>query len=257
MNRLLLGLILLGLLRLSACMDHEEDQSKITEKDTLSVDLSRIKSIRIVNPVGTIVCRGDTSAGNWHAFLSKGVKTSDKDQARIVFQRIQLEQTEKENELIWEISMSSEDKNIAQCGFELVIPQQMKINFSSEVGDFTLLNTNGAISLKSLTGNILVDGVIADQIAIDLLTGTIFAELASETIPTWNLKLTTGTIDCYIPKSISAVVECQVTSGTIQSRNLDLYNAEESFTMLRWKNMQGEGKITLDLITGTISLTGY
>ncbi|MBP7461138.1 MAG: DUF4097 family beta strand repeat protein [Candidatus Delongbacteria bacterium] len=257
MNKAWLWLILSAFILVSACMELDDKKDEFKDQDTLSVNFSHYRTIRIINPVGRIYCTGDTLATRWHAYLTRSVKTDDQEQAQLVMKRIRFNQSDRNDELTLEILMENDDKSIAACAFEFCIPCRMAVNLSTEVGDIILLHTRGETHLKSITGNIQAEGITADQIDIESVTGSIAADFAADSIPHWDIKLTTGAISCYIPKKVSAVVECRVTTGSIEARNLDLSDAEQSSSLLRWKNMQGEGTITLDLITGSISLTGY
>ena len=83
---------------------------------------------------------------------------------------------------------------------------------------------------------------------------------AEVTLPedgTINLNLVTGNIELDIPQSTSAEFSASVVTGTISLSDLVLQNQASTPGSLTGTLGSGEGTISLNVVTGSISVQGF
>jgi hypothetical protein len=131
--------------------------------------------------------------------------------------------------------------------------------------DVVLTNVNGELTIDSLTGDIvigLVNGSIkikdhTGNISIGLTNGDIQAKTILPLNGTCQITTVNGEIGLNIPTATSATFSAKLTNGNISVNNLSLKNTNITRFQTNGTLGNGEGKIDLTTVNGTIQVVGY
>jgi hypothetical protein len=144
-----------------------------------------------------------------------------------------------------------------EVDYEIIVP----LDF-----DLVIYNTNGPVTVTHLTGVVEI-GLINGQVVLDDVVGSTYVGLtngevdAEVTLPiegTIDMDVVNGTIELEIPVDTSAEFSASVTNGKIEvAGNLDLQDLETGYVWVTGTLGDGEGDISLAVVNGNITVTGF
>jgi hypothetical protein len=115
-------------------------------------------------------------------------------------------------------------------------------------GNMAVRLTNGNVTLSNFTGSQFT--------FVSVVNGNIDAGLTLPLQATCELSTVNGTIGLRIPKNTSAQFSAEFVNGTINTTGLVILDAITTPKSVRGRLANGEGKITLKTINGSIGVAG-
>ena len=118
-----------------------------------------------------------------------------------------------------------------------------------------VLQLTGNIALNQVNGQIILRKVTAN-LCVELTNGNIYGDIALLYMGSCSVKTVNGQIDLHIPQNTSADFVASVVNGGITVHNLILHEIESSPKYLKGRLGDGAGTIELQVVNGTIYVTG-
>lgn len=140
--------------------------------------------------------------------------------------------------------------------YNITLPKNFEVSAS---------NVSGLVALDSINNSVSI-GHVSGQIRLDKISGSVFASLVSGqiegevTLPldgTISMSVVSGSIELDIPQSTSAQFSASVVSGSISISNLILQNQVSTPDSLSGRLGDGRGTISLSVVSGNISVSGF
>jgi hypothetical protein len=142
-----------------------------------------------------------------------------------------------------------------QTGTVTVIEME-DVRASVVTGGVTLQDVHGDADIDVTTGNVTLDDFHGSASA-DLTTGNLFCQATLPPGGELDLKTVTGQMTVRIPETTSAELTASVATGEINFSNLPLADPNISNTYVSGRLGDGNGMITLQVITGQLNVTGF
>ncbi|KPL01943.1 MAG: hypothetical protein AMJ90_07185 [candidate division Zixibacteria bacterium SM23_73_2] len=140
--------------------------------------------------------------------------------------------------------------------YNITLPKNFEVSVSNVSGLIDLDSINNYVSVAHVSG----------QIALNNISGSVFASLISGqiegdvTLPldgTISMSMISGSIELDIPQSTSASFSASVVMGSISLSDLVLKNQVSTPDSLSGTLGDGEGTISLSVVSGNISVSGF
>ncbi len=139
------------------------------------------------------------------------------------------------------------------------------VTIDSVYGNVEVDVTNGNVNLINITGNVNVDLTngnadlreIDGDVQVGLTNGIIFTRMKFAPNRNCQLEMVNGNIELHIPKTTSADFTASVANGEITLRDLTLSNVATTPRSMSGRLGNGEGRIKLKTINGSILAVGY
>ncbi|MCA9733454.1 DUF4097 family beta strand repeat protein [candidate division KSB1 bacterium] len=121
------------------------------------------------------------------------------------------------------------------------------VNVTDVVGSVSVDLTNGNADLRDINGNV----------EVDLTNGIIFTQMNWTTNRQCKLSTTNGGIELRVPETASADFTASVSNGEISLTGLTLHDLVSSPRSVHGRLGNGEGRIELKTVNGSILAVGY
>ncbi|UCB51736.1 MAG: DUF4097 family beta strand repeat protein [Candidatus Zixiibacteriota bacterium] len=140
--------------------------------------------------------------------------------------------------------------------YTITLPEDLEVSVNHVTGLVSIESVNNGVSVNHVTGQVLLDEISSSAL-VNLVTGEIEAEVTLPEDGTINLNLVTGNIELDIPQNTSAEFSAKVVTGNISMSNLVLQNQVSTPGSLTGRLGSGQGTISLNVVTGSISVQGF
>jgi hypothetical protein len=122
------------------------------------------------------------------------------------------------------------------------------VNLREFSGNMAVRLTNGNVTLTNFTGSMFT--------FVSLVNGNIDAGLTLPRQAACELSTVNGTIGLRIPRNTSAQLSAEVANGTINTTGLVILDSSTTPKSVRGRLANGDGRITLKTVNGSIGVTG-
>jgi hypothetical protein len=140
--------------------------------------------------------------------------------------------------------------------YTITVPEDFVVSVNHVTGIVSIGSVKNSVSVNHVTGQVLLDEIYGSTV-VSLVTGGIEAEVNLPENGTIIFNVVTGSIGLDIPQNTSAQFSASVVTGTINMSGLVLQNQVSTPVSLTGILGGGEGTITLNVVTGSISVQGF
>jgi DUF4097 and DUF4098 domain-containing protein YvlB len=184
------------------------------------------------------------------------VESESIDDARENLYRLQVEIIEGSEEIY--ITTKQPEQNQGRnykVTYIVELPQDWDVNLNQVNGNIEINNLQGDASVELVNGNVILNHIYGCT-AANLVNGIINAQLTIPTPGYCHLHSVNGQIMLSIPDTTSAQFRATVVNGSVGVNNLILQDLQSTKKEVRGKLGEGEGTIDLQLVNGTIVVSG-
>lgn len=231
--------LMLLLVLLPAC-DSTNDTGDYTESEAFSLELpvQARTQFRLEAVNGTVDVVGVEGINVVRVSGQKRVRTGTRKEALEGLNELEIRLTETADEVYAKtVQPNFANGKVYTVDYTIEIPPGMNVE---------LANVNGVIDLAGTKSSV----------SINLVNGDIQSSFALPSGGEFVANLVNGRIDIDIPMATSAVLTCSIANGTIDSDNLSFSSVSGSETTLHGTIGDGDGRITLTTVNGTIRVVG-
>jgi hypothetical protein len=112
------------------------------------------------------------------------------------------------------------------------------------------------VGIANVNGQIMIDDIFGSAF-VDLVNGQVGSEVTLLSGSTIDMDVVNGGIALAIPQSTSAQFSATVVNGVITDSDLDFQDRESAPTYLRGRLGSGDGTTSLNVVNGTIDVSGF
>ena len=270
-------LLIFGLAAVACDDDHSVNGNcdhYAEEPFEFTVEVQDQVRFRLVGITGTIEIIGQPGADTVTITGEKQVGASSTDVARSHLDDIEIEVQDGTDEiLVRTIYHGNTEGRCYEVDYTITLPPELEVRVTNQTGEVTIEEV-GDTRVSVVTGSVVLEDVHGDA-DIDVTTGNITLEdfygSAWADLTTGNLscrvylppdgeldlKTVTGQMTVYLPESTSAQLSASMATGQIDLSNLPLQDPNISNTYVSGRLGDGDGTITLQVITGLMSIIGF
>ena len=196
-------------------------------------------SLRLEGVSGLVTIVGSSQAGSVLITGERRVESSLPGDAELRLQDLEVRVDDLGSEIFVKTHQPSDSQNRNYVvDYQITLPGDFDLNIT---------HISGNVDVRETHGNTFVN----------LISGRIQAQVALPLQGTVDMTSTSGGIDLRIPRSTSAEFSAGVVSGTINVSDLSLRNESHTPNSLRGTLGDGQGRISLNVISGTVRVEGY
>jgi len=270
-------LLILGLAGLGCEDDHSTNGNcdhYAEEPFEFTVDVLDQARFRLVGVTGTVEVTGQPGADTITIAGERRVGASSSSEARAHLDDIEVDVQDGDDEVfVRTVHHGDAEGRCYEVNYTITLPPDLEVRLSNQTGTVTVREM-GNVRASVVTGGVTLEDVHGDA-DIDVTTGNVSLEdfygSASADLTTGNLfcraylppggeldlKTVTGLMTVYLPESTSAQLTASVATGQINISDLPLQNPNISNNYISGQLNDGDGTITLQVITGQLSISGF
>jgi DUF4097 and DUF4098 domain-containing protein YvlB len=125
-------------------------------------------------------------------------------------------------------------------------------------GNVQLREFSGNVAVRLTNGNVMLTNFIGSMFTfVAVVNGNIDAGLTLPRQAVCELSTLNGTVGLRIPQNTSAQFSAEVTNGTINTTGLVILDSSITPKSVRGRLANGDGRITLKTVNGSIGVTGF
>jgi DUF4097 and DUF4098 domain-containing protein YvlB len=245
------------------------------EPFSFTVDLEDQTRFRLMGITGTVEMTGQAGSRTVTVSGVKRVESSSVADARAHLDDIELKVENSEDELFvrTEYRRDAKGRNYV-VDYTITLPSDLEVRASNQTGKVFVEEMENNVRANVVTGGVTLDRVTGDadidvttgnvtlklfsgSANVDLITGNLSCEAFLPPRGVLDLKTITGRMDVHIPESTSAELTARVSTGKIDIWNLPLQDPSISSNYVSGQLHDGNGTITLEVITGQMSVSGF
>lgn len=140
--------------------------------------------------------------------------------------------------------------------YEISVPLLMNLNIANVVGDITVSDVGGTVSIVSASGNVWLLDTFGDA-RVDIGNGSVDARVTMYLGATLSISTGNGNIDLDVPIWTSAYILASAANGMVSVSNLDIDYQFRTENAIAGTLKEGLGSIRLASGNGSVSLLGY
>jgi hypothetical protein len=271
-------LLIFGLAGLACEDDHAVNghcDHYAEEPFEFNVDMQDQVRFRLVGMTGTVEITGQSGVEVITIAGERRVGASSNSEARAHLDDIEVDVQDGDDDVrIRTIYHGDAEDRCYEVNYRITLPPDLEVRVTNQVGTVTVEEMERNVRASVVTGGVILDHVHGDA-DIDVTTGNVeledFYGSASADLTTGNLccraylppegeldlKTITGQMTVYLPESTSAHLTASLATGQISIANLPLEDPNISDNYISGRLGDGEGTITLLVITGQLSIFGF
>ena len=271
-------LLILGPIWLGCGDDHAVNSSNdysAEEPFSFTVDVQDQTLFRLTGITGTIEVTGHPGTETITISGHKRVRAPSSAEAQAHLDDIQIEvQDYGEEVLVRTIYECDPEGRNYVVDYTITLPPDLETRISNQTGTTTVGQMEQNVRADVITGGVVLEGidgdaridVITGSVALDDFTGSADVDLTTGTLVcravlppdgVLDLRTITGNMTVHIPESTSAELTASVATGQISISNLPLQNPNISNHYISGQLGDGSGTITLQVITGNMTISGF
>lgn len=196
-------------------------------------------SFRLEGVSGLITIMGSPQAGLVRVQGERRVESNTQEDADLHLRDLEVRVEDLGSEIYVETHQpsASHGRNY-NVDYEIILPEDFDLHITNISGNVDIRDTRGNTFVTVISGRVEARAVLPLHGTIDMVT-------------------TSGGIDLRIPRSTSAEFWADVISGTITVSGLSLRNESHTPNSLRGTMGAGQGRISLNVTSGTVRVEGY
>lgn len=140
--------------------------------------------------------------------------------------------------------------------YTVTVPGGMRVGANNVNGDVWIRSIRERVSILLVNGKARADDIEGPAL-INVVNGSIFADITLEGTETAELGVTNGGIELHIPRPTSAWLYADAPNGVVAVTGLYVDYSERTLTHVIGKVGDGDGRIDLDVTNGPIKVKGY
>lgn len=227
------------------------------EPFSFTVDVQNQIRFRLEGITGTIEVTGRSDVTSITISGERRVESSSTEDAEERLEDLQVEVQALTNEVLVK-TIQPEDTEGANyvVDYTITLPQDLEVKVSNVTGTVRVDSIDNKVSVSSVTGNITLNGINGSALAA-LITGNLVCKAVLPPGGDIDLSAITGNMVLQIPEETSAQLSANVSTGTINISGLTIQDQNITNTSVSGKLGDGDGTITLRVITGTVTISGF
>jgi hypothetical protein len=140
--------------------------------------------------------------------------------------------------------------------YTITLPENLDVSVDHVSGIVEIDSVDNSVSVNHVSGQVLLDQVFGSA-QVNLVSGEIEAKVTLPKDGAINFNLVSGSVELDIPQNTSAEFSAKITSGTISISDLVLQNQVSTPDSVTGTLGSGEGMISLNVVSGFISVSGF
>jgi hypothetical protein len=270
-------LLIFGLAVMACEDDHSVDSSCdhfAEEPFEFTVDVRDQIRFRLVGITGTVEITGQSGIDTITIAGERRVGASSTDEARSHLDDIEINIQDGEDEvLVRTIHHGDAEGRCYSVNYTITLPPDLEVRVTNQTGGVTVTEM-GDVRVSVLTGGVILEDIHGDvdidattgDVTLEDIYGSASANLTTGSLSCWaylptggelDLKTITGQMTVYLPESTSAELTASVVTGQISITNLPLEDPNISNDYVSGRLGEGDGTITLQVITGQLNIIGF
>jgi hypothetical protein len=235
------------------------DNTDFVAKESFSfkVDVAAHSRLRLEAITGSITITGEPESDSVLITGERRVGSESMQDAEAHLPLLQVTVQEIGNEIYVKTTQpeQTQGRNYV-VDYTITLPEDLEVLVNHVTGSVGVYSVNNGVSVSHVTGQVLLDEISSSAL-VNLVTGEIEAEVTLPEDGTINFNLVTGNVELNIPQSTSAEFSAKVVTGTISLSDLVLQNQVSTPGSLSGTLGGGQGTISLNVVTGSISVQGF
>ncbi|MFQ5605474.1 MAG: DUF4097 domain-containing protein [bacterium] len=256
-------LIFAMVLALSACVintfDEDVQNIDFTAEASFSEEqpVAQLKRLVLEGINGPVEINGRAGATAVKIWGERRVNSESQADAEAHLSELKVEITPTAEEfLVKTVQPQNNQGRSYVVNYHVTLPLDMEV---------AITNINGAVQIDSLSADVEVNNIngqvwlndIFASVEVDLVNGQIFSKVFLPLNGQIELTTVNGQIDLRIPQTTSAELSARLSNGVIKLSNLNPQQVESSKTFFRDKLRDGQGRIDLRTVNGSIQISGF
>lgn len=139
--------------------------------------------------------------------------------------------------------------------YEVFLPRAAHLRVRHVTGAVVIEGRDGSVDIENVTGAVALDDVEGDLV-VELTTGTVAGAVGLAQGGSISLSVVTGTIALSVPRTAPGTLSASVVTGQIQLVGISGTDQDPRQNAVFVSLGSGAGTIDLDVVTGTIQVTG-
>jgi len=252
----------------SSCDHYAEDPFEYT------VEITDQVRFRLAGITGSVEITGQPGVETITIAGEKRVGASSTSEAEAHLNDIEVDIQDGDEEVfVRTVHHGDAEGRCYSIDYVITLPPELEVRVTNQTGTVTVIEmgdvrasvTTGGVTLEDVhgdadidvtTGNVTLDDFYGTASA-DLITGNLFCRATLPPGGELDLKTITGQMTVQIPESTSAQLTASVATGQINFSNLPLQDPNISNTYISGRLGDGDGTITLQVITGQLNVAGF
>lgn len=235
------------------------DNTDFVAKESFSfkVDVAAHSRLRLEAITGSVTITGKSGSDSVLITGEKRVGSESTQDAEEHLQQLIVSVQDLGNEVFVKTTQPEQAQGRSYVvDYTITLPEDLEVLVNHVTGSVGVYSVNNGVSVSHVTGQVLLDEISSSAL-VNLVTGEIEAEVTLPEDSTINFNLVTGNVELNIPQSTSAEFSAKVVTGTISLSDLVLQNQVSTPGSLSGTLGSGEGTISLNVVTGSISVKGF
>ncbi len=205
---------------------------------------------------GTVEIQGSASASEVSVSGTRKVESHSRTDARRRLDDLRVVVSETSSAVrVRTVQPSNTDGRNYVVDYRVVVPGGFDVRVDHVTGSVTVERTTGDVDVTNVTGRVEVEAQ-GGNVHVDLVTGEIVASTALSAGGQVSLITVTGSITLSIPPATSAMLDASVVTGSIALTNLVLADPDVGPRWVRGRLGDGDGRIEVSTVTGSITVRG-
>lgn len=239
-----------------------------------TVEITDQVRFRLVGITGSVEITGQPGVETMTIAGEKRVGASSTSEAQAHLEDIEIDVQDGDDEvLVRTIHHGDAEGRCYSVDYVLTLPPDLELRVTNQTGEVTVIEmgdlrasvTTGGVTLEDVHGDADIDVTTGSvtlndfygSASADLITGNLFCRAYLPPGGELGLKTVTGQMTVQIPESTSAELTASVATGQINFSNLPLQDPNISSTFISGRLGDGDGTITLQVITGQLTISGF
>lgn len=254
---------------------HSSSDHYAEEPFFFTVDLEDQTRFRLVGITGTVEVTGQSGAEAITIAGERRVGASSVSEARAHIDDILVDVRDTDDEvLVRTVYREDAEGRSYVVDYTITLPPDLEVRVSNQTGKVTIGDMEDDVRIDVVTGGARLDRIAGDadidvttgsvtlnqfygSANVDLITGNMSCQAFLPSGGILDLKTITGSMEVQIPVSTSAELTASISTGKIDVWNLPLQNPSISNTYVSGQLHDGNGTITLQVITGQMTVSGF
>ena len=205
--------------------------------------------IAVNGSIEIIAIEGSTSIDIWG---ERTVKSESREDAVAHIEGIEFIVDQGRYDIVFETKVPTECSGREyQVEYHVRIPKGWDVVLHHHNGEIHAGSLTSALSVDLANGDVVFDCVDGD-VSTNVMNGTIAGNVLLTCGNSCNLTITNGDIDLFIPDDLSAVLTAEVVNGSVDVRELQIQDLNESTDGVCGCLGDGEKSVDLSAVNGTI-----
>lgn len=139
--------------------------------------------------------------------------------------------------------------------YTITLPAHLEVGVGNISGNVTINTIQNDVSLNSVSGNVTLNDIVGSTFT-ETVSGNVEGRITLPLDGTIRMNAVSGNILLTIPQNTSALLSATVVSGSISVSGLLLQNLVSTPNSLSGRAGDGRGTISLNAVSGNISVRG-